>query len=76
MRERVGVRLELIGHDKKHETRNTKRELEAARYRVGLCVDCGAKRHSAGRPRCEACHASYIEFRALGFVESVQVNAV
>lgn len=29
------------------------------RYRQGLCVDCGQKRYSAGRPRCTGCHDSY-----------------
>lgn len=76
MRERVGVRVVLIGQDKKQETRNKKHELQAARYRTDTCVDCGKRRHSAGRPRCDGCHASYIEFRALGFAESVQVKAV
>jgi len=25
-------------------------------YRQGLCCDCGQAQHSAGRPRCQACH--------------------
>ncbi len=29
-------------------------------YRSGLCVDCNAVRYSAGRPRCETCHAVYV----------------
>lgn len=31
------------------DTRNT-------RYRQGLCADCGQKRYSAGRIRCQECH--------------------
>ena len=31
-------------------------EMHAA-YRAGLCVDCRAVRYSAGRPRCNDCHA-------------------
>lgn len=30
-----------------------------ARYRRGICVDCGEKPYSAGRPRCNDCHATY-----------------
>ena len=30
-----------------------------AAYRAGLCVDCRAVRHSAGRPRCNTCHAAW-----------------
>jgi hypothetical protein len=29
----------------------------AERYRAGLCIACGANKHSAGRPRCNRCHA-------------------
>lgn len=29
------------------------------RYRAGLCVDCGLKPYSAGRPRCQKCHQTY-----------------
>ena len=28
-------------------------------YRRGLCRDCFAAWHSAGRPRCDACHDIY-----------------
>lgn len=28
------------------------REERARRYRAGLCVTCGEKPYSAGRPRC------------------------
>lgn len=28
-------------------------------HRLGLCVDCKADRHSAGRTRCNACHTDY-----------------
>ncbi|WP_156448423.1 hypothetical protein [Mycobacterium sp. NAZ190054] len=31
-------------------------ETRHARYRQGLCVDCGAVPYSAGRPRCAECH--------------------
>lgn len=30
------------------------------RYISGLCVDCGEKPYSAGRPRCNECHDTYI----------------
>ena len=30
-----------------------------ARYRQGLCADCGQKRYSAGRPRCQECHVAW-----------------
>lgn len=30
------------------------------RYRQGICVDCGGKPHSAGRPRCNQCHDAYV----------------
>jgi hypothetical protein len=28
-------------------------------YRQSLCIDCTTVRYSAGRPRCNACHATY-----------------
>ena len=28
-------------------------------YRRGLCRDCFTAWHSAGRPRCDACHDTY-----------------
>ncbi|MBI3226609.1 MAG: DUF4031 domain-containing protein [Mycolicibacterium cosmeticum] len=28
-------------------------------HRLGLCIDCKADRHSAGRTRCNACHTDY-----------------
>lgn len=28
-------------------------------YIHGLCVVCKTERHSAGRPRCNECHADY-----------------
>ena len=31
-------------------------EQSRARYRAGLCVSCGEKPYSAGRPRCDECH--------------------
>lgn len=31
-----------------------------AAYRAGLCVDCRTVRHSAGRPRCNACHEANV----------------
>lgn len=31
----------------------------SAAYRAGLCVDCLAEPHSAGRPRCEKCHTKH-----------------
>lgn len=33
-------------------------EEQAVRYRRHLCITCGEKRHSAGRPRCAECHAT------------------
>lgn len=29
-------------------------------YRAGLCITCRAGPHSAGRPRCNACHAAHV----------------
>lgn len=29
-------------------------------YRAGLCCQCRSTRHSAGRPRCNACHIDYM----------------
>ena len=29
-------------------------------YRAGLCIDCKTVRYSAGRPRCNDCHATHI----------------
>jgi hypothetical protein len=28
-------------------------------YRRGICIDCLTRPHSAGRPRCNECHAVY-----------------
>lgn len=36
------------------------REERAARYRNGLCITCGEKRHSPGRPRCADCHRAHV----------------
>jgi hypothetical protein len=30
-------------------------------YLQGICVDCQAKPHSAGRPRCNDCHDGYVD---------------
>ena len=49
------------------EQQRTQRQLEATRYRDGLCIDCGALRHSPGRPRCDRCHAKLTEYRVLGY---------
>jgi hypothetical protein len=35
-------------------------EYRHAAYQGGDCVDCLSAPHSAGRPRCEACHACYM----------------
>jgi hypothetical protein len=32
---------------------------QTAAYVAGLCIDCRTVRYSAGRPRCNACHAAY-----------------
>lgn len=37
-----------------------------ARYRAGICTDCGEKPHSAGRPRCETCHQKHITAKGAG----------
>ena len=29
-------------------------------YRTGRCTDCRTVRYSAGRPRCNGCHAAYL----------------
>lgn len=31
-----------------------------ALYRAGLCIKCGVVKHSAGRPRCNPCHHTYM----------------
>jgi hypothetical protein len=36
----------------------TDRMSAADAYRAGICIDCQTTRHSAGRPRCNACHAN------------------
>lgn len=36
------------------------RDEQARRYRASLCIDCGEKRHSAGRTRCEDCHRKHV----------------
>ncbi len=33
-------------------------------YTAGLCRDCGDKPHSAGRPRCDECHAIHVNTMA------------
>lgn len=35
-----------------------RRPVDHDAHRQGRCVDCGAQPHSAGRPRCEGCHAA------------------
>lgn len=42
------------------------REEANERYRNFLCVDCGVKRYSAGRTRCNECFQTYIERLAAG----------
>lgn len=32
-------------------------------YRQGLCIDCRKVRYSAGRPRCNECHAAQLNER-------------
>lgn len=36
------------------------RDEQNARYRQGLCCDCGEKPYSAGRPRCAECHREHV----------------
>lgn len=36
------------------------RDERNARYRAGLCVTCGEKPYSAGRPRCASCHEIWL----------------
>lgn len=35
----------------------TDKEARNTAYRAGLCADCKKVRYSAGRVRCDACHA-------------------
>jgi Domain of unknown function (DUF3854) len=35
-----------------------------AAYKAALCSDCKTKPHSAGRPRCDGCHATYVRVMA------------
>lgn len=46
-----------------HATTGQKQAAEMTRhdaYRAGLCIDCQTVRYSAGRPRCNDCHATHI----------------
>lgn len=52
--------------DEGREVMLTDREARNAAYRAGYCADCGERPYSAGRPRCEDCHTTYIELRAAG----------
>lgn len=67
LRARVGVTLELEraalvdaetqwALDNIAESARIATEIRNVYYRHGLCADCGVRPHSAGRPRCEACH--------------------
>lgn len=38
-----------------------------AAYRAGLCIDCGTRPHSAGRPRCDQCHRAHENTMAAGY---------
>jgi Protein of unknown function (DUF3631) len=40
------------------------RDAANAAYTAGLCRDCGDKPHSAGRPRCDECHAIHVRITA------------
>jgi|GEM_PF-2641510 tRNA(Ile2) C34 agmatinyltransferase TiaS len=37
----------------------TDTETRHERYRRGVCITCGEREHSAGRPRCDSCHVAY-----------------
>ena len=61
LRARVGVKLVLENPPTpttETEQARIARETQRAYYVHGLCVDCGVRHHSPGRPRCEACHVS------------------
>jgi CDGSH-type Zn-finger protein len=74
MHARVGVRVVLEQDEReldldeaaKAEAEAQAREVKHARYRAGICIDCGTRGHSPGRPRCDGCHEKFIEWRALG----------
>jgi hypothetical protein len=38
------------------EAERVAREIQRALYIHGLCITCGTRPHSPGRPRCEQCH--------------------
>jgi hypothetical protein len=62
----VRLRLEIPGEDIDDDTMRAlanireadriAREQRRAYYIHGLCIVCGVRPHSPGRPRCEACH--------------------
>ena len=74
MHARVGVRVVLERDEReldldevaKAKAEAEVRELKHSRYRQGICIDCGERKHSPGRPRCNGCHATFIEWRAWG----------
>lgn len=37
-------------------------EEQSARYIKGICIDCGVKPYSAGRPRCDECHGKHAKW--------------
>jgi hypothetical protein len=59
LQERVGVRL-VLENPPLRKPENQQAQIDAeirhALYRHGLCIVCGTRPHSPGRPRCEACH--------------------
>jgi hypothetical protein len=48
-------------------------DVRAERYRASLCIDCGVVPYSAGRPRCNACHATWWaeQGRGMNFIDDV-----
>lgn len=44
-----------------------KNETDNDAYRDSRCIDCKEVEHSAGRPRCDECHAIYVGEQANGW---------
>jgi tRNA(Ile2) C34 agmatinyltransferase TiaS len=54
--------LKVVGVEVSREVRN-------ARYRAGRCVDCNAEGHSAGRPRCQSCHQTWVGIPPVAYLD-------
>jgi len=46
----------LAAAENVREAARVAREIRKSLYIYGLCIGCGIRPHSPGRPRCEQCH--------------------